>query len=66
MGQYARLHILKEYGIDIGDDEPRKRSNLGMKYYCSCSRGFDTEKSRAQHQKDTKHEPSDRQKKQIN
>lgn len=61
MGEYARLHILEEYGIDIGDDEP-VRKYRSKKYFCSCGRGFTLEIARQQHQKDTGHEQSRRQK----
>ena len=61
MGEYARLHILEEYGIDIGDDEP-VRKYRAKKYFCSCGRWFTLESARQQHKKDTGHEQSRRQK----
>ena len=65
MGEYARLHILEEYGIDIGDDEPVHKQRT-KKYFCSCSRGFVTEMARKLHQKDTGHLPSKSQREAMN
>lgn len=61
MGEYARLHILEEHGIDIGDDEPVHKQRT-KKYSCSCGRWFTLESARQEHQRATGHGQSRRQK----
>ena len=62
MGEYARLHILEKYGIDIDDADEPVRKQRTKKYFCSCGRGFLLDGARQQHQRDTGHGQSRRQK----
>ena len=51
MGEYARLHILETYGVDIGDDDDDDRPRQRPKpvFRCACGKPFSTILGRDQH-----------------
>lgn len=49
MGEYARLHILETYGVDIGDDDDHPRQRPKPVFRCACGKPFSTILGRDQH-----------------
>lgn len=64
MGEYARQHILEEFGVDIGDSDDRpkkpKKPTPIKRFGCSCGRAFVNPQALSQHQEHTGHVASKR------